>query len=91
MAIVTPSATALVADLCKAGNYGAALGVFGTIWDIGEAAGPILAGAIIFALGNLESAAAYRAAFSIIAGIMVLAGVVFGLVVRAPASPAQEA
>jgi hypothetical protein len=41
MAIVTPSATALVADLGQAGNYGAALGVFGTIWDVGGALGPI--------------------------------------------------
>lgn len=84
MAVVTPSTTAMVADLCKVGNYGAAMGVFGIIWDIGEASGPILAGAIIFALGNLESAAAYRAAFSVIAGILVLAGVVFALVVREP-------
>jgi len=42
MAIVTPSTNALVADLCKSGNYGAAMGVFGTIWDVGEASGPIL-------------------------------------------------
>jgi MFS family permease len=84
MAIVTPAATALVADLCKAGNYGAAMGVFGTIWDIGDASGPILAGAIIFALGNLESAAAYLVAFAAIAGVMALVGLIFGVTVREP-------
>jgi fucose permease len=84
MAIVTPSTTALVTDLCKAGNYGAALGVFGTIWDIGEASGPILAGALIFAVGSLESAAAYLLAFSIVAVIMVAVGLIFGLTVHDP-------
>ena len=33
VAIVTPSTTALVADLAKAGRKGSAMGVFGTIWD----------------------------------------------------------
>jgi MFS family permease len=84
MAIVTPSTTALVADLCKAGNHGAAMGVFGTIWDIGEAAGPILAGVIIFTLGNLDAAPAYLWAFTIIAGVLALAGVAFGVTVRTP-------
>jgi DHA1 family multidrug resistance protein-like MFS transporter len=84
MAIVTPSTTALVADLCKVGNYGAAMGVFGTIWDIGEASGPIMAGVIIFAFGDLDAAFAYLGAFSIISGILLLAGVAFGTTVKAP-------
>src|SRR5260370_6746694 len=44
VAIVTPSTTALVADLVKASRMGSAMGVFGTIWDCGEAGGPIPAG-----------------------------------------------
>ena len=91
MAIVTPSTTALVTDLCKAGNYGAALGVFGTIWDIGEASGPILAGALIFAVGSLESAAAYLLAFSIVAVVMVAVGLIFGLTVHDPEVTTQKA
>jgi MFS transporter, DHA1 family, multidrug resistance protein len=91
MAIVTPSTTALVTDLCKAGNYGAALGVFGTIWDIGEASGPILAGALIFAVGSLESAGAYLLAFSIVAVVMVAVGLLFGLTVHDPEVIAQKA
>src|SRR5262249_21706962 len=38
---VTPVTNALIADLASARNLGAAMGVFGTIWDIGEAAGPM--------------------------------------------------
>jgi MFS transporter, DHA1 family, multidrug resistance protein len=91
MAIVTPSTTALVTDLCKAGNYGAALGVFGTIWDIGEASGPILAGALIFAVGSLESAAAYLLAFSIVAVVMLAVGLIFGLTVHDPEVTTQKA
>jgi len=84
MVIVTPSTTALVADLCKAVNYGAALGVFGTIWDVGEALGPIMAGAIIFTVGNLETASAYLVAFSVVAVAPVLAGLIFGVLVKEP-------
>jgi MFS family permease len=91
MAIVTPSTTALVTDLCKAGNYGAALGVFGTIWDIGEASGPILAGALIFAVGSLGSASAYLLAFGVVALVMVAVGLLFGLTVRDPEVAAQTA
>ena len=84
MAIVTPSTTAMVADLCKAGNYGAVLGVFGTIWDVGEASGPIMAGAIIFSVGDLETASAYLVAFSVIAVVLVLAGLIFSILVKEP-------
>jgi MFS family permease len=79
MAIVTPSTNALVADLCQSRNYGAAMGVFGTIWDIGEASGPILAGVLIAGFGNLEAASAYFLAFSIIALILVFVGVLFAV------------
>ena len=80
MAIVTPATNALVADLCKTGNYGSAMGVFGTIWDIGEASGPILVGALIAAFGTLETASAYVVAFSIVASVLLCVGVVFGLI-----------
>src|SRR6266403_932856 len=44
---VTPVTNALIADLASARRLGAAMGVFGTIWDIGEAAGPMIAGFLI--------------------------------------------
>jgi MFS family permease len=77
MAVVTPSTTALVADLCRNGHYGSAMGVFGSIWDIGEAAGPIFAGALIGSLG-------YFPAFGIVAGIMLLGAALFGIFVLDP-------
>jgi MFS family permease len=77
VAIVTPSTTALVADLVKAGQMGSAMGVFGTIWDTGEALGPILAGFLIASSG-------YPWAFTLIAAIIGGAAVVFALTVKDP-------
>ncbi|MBI4199988.1 MAG: MFS transporter [Chloroflexi bacterium] len=91
MAAVTPSTTALVADLCKTRNYGAAMGVFGAIWDMGEASGPILAGALITAFGGLQAASAYLAAFTIVAAVLVLAGIVFGLLATVPRAASERA
>ncbi|MBI3126650.1 MAG: MFS transporter [Candidatus Tectomicrobia bacterium] len=81
VAAVTPCTTALVADLVKAGRMGSAMGVFGTIWDIGESAGPILAGFLIARMG-------YGSAFDLIALLMLGAAAVFALAVRDPAPPA---
>ena len=83
VAVVTPSTTALVADLAKTGRMGSAMGVFGTIWDTGEAAGPILAGVLIASLS-------YFNGFLIIAGIMALAALVFALTVKDPTELAQR-
>jgi MFS transporter, DHA1 family, multidrug resistance protein len=77
VAIVTPSTTALVADLVKSARMGSAMGVFGTIWDAGEAAGPILAGFLIGALS-------YAPAFGVIAGFMAIVALLFFIVVRDP-------
>ena len=38
---------ALIADICKKRHFGTAMGTFGTIFDIGHASGPILAGVLI--------------------------------------------
>ncbi len=80
MAIVTPSTTALVTDLSKAGGYGAALGVFGSIWDVGEAAGPILAGALIGAFAAAGNA--YLPTFVIIGALMAAAALLFSALVK---------
>jgi DHA1 family multidrug resistance protein-like MFS transporter len=83
VAVVTPSTTALVADLAKTGRMGSAMGVFGTIWDSGEAAGPILAGFLIASLS-------YSNGFLIISGIMVLAAVIFAASVKDPTEPFHQ-
>lgn len=83
VAIVTPSTTALVADLAKAGRMGSAMGVFGTIWDTGEAAGPILAGFLISSLS-------YSNSFLIISILMVTVAALFALTVRDPLMAASR-
>lgn len=85
-ALVTSSAAAMVADLCEAKHSGAAMGTFGTIFDVGHAAGPIAAGALITAFsGN------YFRAFAPIAVMLVLGGFVFLLTVseKRPARSAR--
>ncbi|MBI2989284.1 MAG: MFS transporter [Deltaproteobacteria bacterium] len=83
VAIVTPATTALVADLAKAGRMGSAMGVFGTIWDTGEAAGPIMAGFLIASLS-------YFHGFLIISGLMALAAVIFAVTIKDPVKPSLE-
>src|SRR3989441_13000563 len=80
VAIVTPSTTALVADLVRAGRLGSAMGVFGTIWDSGEAAGPILAGFLIASLS-------YTPAFRPISALMAAVGPLLFLIVKDPSLP----
>jgi MFS family permease len=63
---------ALIADLASTRRLGAAMGVFGTIWDIGEAAGPMIAGFLIGGLG-------YAGTFEVLAAI--IAGAAIGLMV----------
>jgi len=74
---VTPVTNALIADLASTGRLGAAMGVFGTIWDIGEAAGPIIAGFLIGGLG-------YSRTFDVLAAITLAVTVGVMALVRDP-------
>jgi len=80
---VTPVTNALVADLARERRLGAAMGVFGTIWDVGESAGPILAGFLI-----VQSS--YAASFEVIAAIMIAAAMVLLFAVRDPTNTASQ-
>jgi DHA1 family multidrug resistance protein-like MFS transporter len=51
VALAGAAASAHVTDLSRQSAYGAAHGVFGTIYDIGDAAGPIVAGLVVTAVG----------------------------------------
>lgn len=82
-ALVTSSSAALVADLCRARHYGTAMGVFGTIFDVGHASGPLLGGVLVGALG-------YGPAFAIIAGVL-LCSVPWFLAVMRGGEPAGAA
>lgn len=74
---VTSSSAALVADICKEKHYGTAMGTFGTLFDVGHASGPILAGLLIARLDYLYS-------FWIMAGILLLSIPVFITNVKEP-------
>ena len=72
---VTSSSAALVADICREKHFGTAMGTFGTIFDIGHASGPILAGFLIARLGYLHS-------FWIMSGLLVISVPVFVTAVK---------
>ena len=80
---MTSSSAALVVDVCKEKHFGTAMGTFGTIFDIGHAAGPILAGVLIAQIGYLYS-------FWIMAAMLLAAAPVFVLTVKIRPAPAQE-
>jgi MFS family permease len=71
-AFVTSSTAALVADVCQEKHFGAAMGTFGTIFDVGHATGPILAGLLIARFDFFIS-------FAILAAILLIAIPVFVL------------
>lgn len=54
-ALVTSSTAALVADICQERHFGTAMGTFGTIFDVGHAAGPIIAGLLLARIDYLPS------------------------------------
>jgi MFS transporter, DHA1 family, multidrug resistance protein len=74
---VTPVTNALIADLASAKRLGAAMGVFGTVFDFGEAMGPIVAGFLIGSLG-------YAVTFDILAAITLAATVALMFAVKEP-------
>ncbi len=69
LASVTASTSALVSDL-SGGSYGSALGVLSMIMDVGHTLGPIVTGVAVAFLG-------YRAAFSLVAILLIAAGALF--------------
>ncbi len=73
-AVVTSSAAAMVADFCREDHLGSAMGTFGTIFDVGHASGPLLAG---FLIGVVGSGTDYRIPFAIVASLLIVAALVF--------------
>lgn len=82
-AMVTSSAAALVADFCKVAHLGSAMGAFGTLFDVGHAAGPILAGLLIGLWGGQN----FRASFGLIATLLLVTALAFQLGVKSQAPP----
>lgn len=74
-ALVTSSGAAFVADLCKEKHFGTAMGTFGTIFDIGHASGPILAGFLL-------ARHSYLFSFWVMAAVILLAIPIFIMTVH---------
>ena len=70
VAITTAATSAYITDITRRARYGAAHGVFGTIYDIGDALGPIAGGALVAGLG-------YSRMFQVMAAIAMTMAVVF--------------
>jgi MFS family permease len=70
VAITTAATTAYITDLTRRARYGAAHGVFGTIYDVGDALGPICAGVLVAALG-------YARMFQVMAAVSLTMAIVF--------------
>jgi len=80
VAVTTAATSAFITDLSKRAHYGAAHGVFGTIYDVGDALGPILAGVLVARMG-------YALMFRLMAGIALTVTVVFYMVSRRAPRP----
>jgi len=72
---VTSSSAALVADICKEKHFGTAMGTFGTIFDIGHATGPILAGILL-------ASHSYLFSFWAMSALLLLATPIFVMTVK---------
>ncbi len=77
VAITTAATSAFITDLSRRARYGAAHGVFGTIYDVGDALGPIAAGLLVASVG-------YARMFQVMAAVAFLATLAFGVLSRVP-------
>ena len=75
VAITTAATSAYITDITRRARYGAAHGVFGTIYDIGDALGPISAGVLVTTIG-------YGRMFQVMAAVGVVMVLVFTIASR---------
>jgi MFS transporter, DHA1 family, multidrug resistance protein len=75
VATTTAATSAFTTDVTRRARYGAAHGVFGTIYDVGDALGPIAAGLLVAAVG-------YATMFQVMAGIALMMAIAFALTSR---------
>ncbi|HYE85032.1 MAG TPA: MFS transporter [Vicinamibacterales bacterium] len=55
VAITTAATSAYITDVAPKARFGAAHGVFGTIYDVGDAAGPLVGGVLVAAWGYVPT------------------------------------
>jgi predicted MFS family arabinose efflux permease len=70
LSVVTSATAAYIADLARKETYGSAMGMLGSVMDIGHTTGPLAAGVIASAFG-------FRMSFVGASGILVLASMLF--------------
>jgi MFS family permease len=75
VATTTAATSAYITDVTRRGRYGAAHGVFGTIYDVGDALGPIAAGLLVATVG-------YARMFQVMALVGLAMAVAFSLASR---------
>jgi MFS transporter, DHA1 family, multidrug resistance protein len=75
VATTTAATSAFITDVSRRARYGTAHGVFGTIYDIGDATGPIGAGVLVAAVG-------YTLMFRTLAVLGLVTAVVFAVASR---------
>ena len=75
VATTTAATSAFITDVTRRVRYGAAHGVFGTIYDVGDALGPIAAGVLISCVG-------YSRMFQVIAAFALTMAIVFAVASR---------
>ena len=79
VATTTAATSAFITDVTRRARYGAAHGVFGTIYDVGDALGPIVAGLLVVAVG-------YARMFQIMAAVALTMAITFSLAARSRTS-----
>jgi MFS family permease len=79
VATTTAATSAYITDITRRARYGAAHGVFGTIYDIGDALGPITSGLLVASLG-------YASMFQVMATVALVMALVFAITSKASAS-----
>jgi MFS family permease len=70
VALTTAATSAYITDVAPKARFGAAHGVFGTIYDIGDAGGPLAGGLMVAAWG-------YRTTFQVMCAIAAGAALIF--------------
>jgi MFS family permease len=80
VATTTAATSAYITDVTRRARYGAAHGVFGTIYDVGDALGPIVAGILVAAVG-------YSRMFQTMATVALAMAVAFAVASKGPDAP----
>jgi DHA1 family multidrug resistance protein-like MFS transporter len=77
VAITTAATSAYITDVAPKSRFGAAHGVFGTIYDIGDAGGPLVGGVLVLTWG-------YAPTFQLMAALAAVTSIAFAWLSRSP-------